>query len=142
MKSEFYKSGIFKKTLIKLHKDKAEVDILSSFCKLLAHIHIKLYIYKIIITTLDEKKLKYKLKEIELNKKKTVFTIILEPRKTKLAEIEVNEKSIFCTSYNQLCVANFIPLSPRAKIMIRELRDILEDTIDLQRNFLNLLISE
>lgn len=83
----------------------------------------------------------YRIKENNVNKFKTVYTLIRKPSKFKIVEIEVVGNELFSTAYNLLCFANFIPVVPRAKVMIREISDLIKSTISVQDAYLSLLRS-
>lgn len=117
-------------------------DILTTFCRLISHSHIKMYVYSIIVKTLEDKKVRYRIREKEHKPNKVIFTIIQEQRKTKIADFEVMSNNVFSTAYTHLCIGNFVPLCPRKKIMCREIRSIIENTLEIQEEYLNILKSD
>ena len=120
---------------------KDEDNILRLFCEIIVHSHIKMTVFKLLTEVLESLCLKYRIKENEVNKQKTIFTITLEPKKNKIIEIEINKKEIFCTAYSQICVANFIPLVPQMRICLKEIPEIILSTIELQKNYLGVIAS-
>lgn len=138
MGNEFKPNGLFKNVLQRLHEEKKQ-DILAGFCKVLSHVHIKMCAYKAIIVTLDQKKVKYRLKESE-SQGKNIFRIYSETVKCKVADVEIVGNQIFCTSYTHFCINKFIPLNPRARIYLRELSSVISYVIDIQNEYLKLFL--
>ena len=142
MTENYSRNNVAKNVMQKLFLSKSDdSDLLIQFCRVLAHVHIKLYVYSIIIQTLESIMPRYRIKENEVSKSKTIYTLIRDPSKYKIVEIEVVGNEVFSTAYNLLCFANFIPVVPRAKVMIREISDLIKSTISVQDAYLALLRS-
>lgn len=138
MGSEYKPNGLFKTVLQRLHQEKKQ-DILVEFCKLLANMHIKVCAYKAIIQTLELKKVKYRLKEIE-SAEKNIYKVFSETNKCRVVEVEIVGNEIFCTSFTHFCINKFIPLSPRTRVYLRELSSIISYIIDIQDEYLKLFL--
>ena len=141
MQDQYMQNNVGKTMLWVLFKKKDEFNLIEKFCDWVSHVHIKLYSYSIIIRTIEQIGLRYRIKENEISNERTVFTLIVEPKKNKVIDLEIFYNELFCTSYNQLCIANFIPLLPKAKIMIREIESLIKTTIRIQQEYLNILKS-
>ena len=123
----------------RIYKEKNEdTDIVTEFCKILSYSYLKLCVYRSIIHTLESFGVRYRIKENEVAKNKTIYTIISEPKKIKIVELVIIGTEIFCSAYNQLCIANFIPLVPLTRIYLREVSEIIKSTIEIQQEYLKL----
>jgi hypothetical protein len=142
MQDQYVPNTLHKIILQKIYQQKSEdTDILTKFCDILSHSHIKLYVYNIIIQTIESTGVTYRIKENEITPNKCIFTLIVDSKKNKVVEIEINGKEIFCTSFPQLCIAKFIPLVPMKKVMIREISEIIVSTIEIQQEYMKLSIN-
>lgn len=131
MVEDFNENGLFKSILLGIYQEK-EGDVFVKFSKLVAHVYIKMNVYSIIINCLQSLGHEYRIKENEVSNEKTIYTVILKRRKSKIVDLEVWRKEVFCTSYTQVCIASFIPLKIKTKIMLREIKTLIEKTIEIQ----------
>ena len=142
MSDAYTPNNVAKSILHKLYKDKSEeTDIIVRLCRLLSHTYIKMQAYAIMIQSLESMSIRYRMKENEVNKSNTIFTVIAEPMKLRIVELEISGNEVFCTAYTQLCIASFIPLIPHTRIMLREIGDLIKSTIKTQEAYISMLRS-
>ena len=110
------------------------------FCKTVAHSHVKIHVHHTIIDALDEKKVKYKMKEKKGMTDGTVFSVISETQKCKIIDVEVSGVQVFATAYTSYCINKFIPATLRARIYLRELKSLIFYIIELQNEYLKLIL--
>jgi hypothetical protein len=139
LQDNFKPSGLFKGILEKLHSENRE-NLLESFCKTIAHSHIKMHVYQVLIETLEEKHIKYKLKEKSNSPEKTIFSIFSESKKCKVIDVEISGIQVFATSYTTFCINKFIPTSLRSRIFLPELKSLIVYIIELQNDYLSLIL--
>jgi hypothetical protein len=139
MSPEFQPSGLFKTLLVRTYRQKTDADLLAAYSRLLAHTHLKLLTFKTITEALSSQPSLYTLQEQKLSSSRVIFLISAADQKSKLAEIEVCGISLFFTAYNQVCLSSFIPLCPRVRVMVRDVKEMIERTAGLQRTFFGLV---
>lgn len=113
--------------------------MIEEYIELLVHTALKIQVYRILVKSLEDLDLKYRIKEPVTSKDmKTQYTVYTDPYKNKAIDLEINKNTLKISTYVQLCINRFIPLRSLVEIKLSELQSLLIYTITRQQSVIKL----